>query len=115
NDNRGMADITAGAAVFLRHRRTQHAFGTRLEPHFFRHDAVVLPLRVKRHDLAIDKTADLMAKQFVVFAINGAHEKTPERMANKAISDDRRPPVWPRSVAHFSYFCIYSAPAPYKP
>jgi hypothetical protein len=59
--------IEAHAAIFLGHGAAEQAGGARLQPKVPRDDAVVFPLGVEGHDLALDKATHRLPENLMLF------------------------------------------------
>ncbi len=68
-----VAEVAAGAAVFLGRGDAQQTLLASAQPQRFGHDAVAFPLSVVRDDLSLDEPPDLVAEHLMVVAENLAH------------------------------------------
>src|SRR5207253_2459904 len=64
--------VETHAAVFLGHGAAQQALGASLQPQFPRHDAVLFPLCMKRHNLTFDEAPDRFPENMMFLAENGS-------------------------------------------
>src|SRR5690606_28191856 len=66
NQHGGMTKIAATAIGFGQHR-VQQTFASSLSPHFLRHDAIALPLGMKRRNFLFKKMMNRITELLMVF------------------------------------------------
>ncbi|MOA51473.1 hypothetical protein D3C78_1746250 [compost metagenome] len=82
DQHRRMAEVAA-AAVGLGQHGVEQAFAAGLAPDVLGHDALALPFGMKGHDFFFEEAAHLLAKGFVVFAVDRALDEVLHRQGRE--------------------------------